>query len=57
MLLKYQILSKVRKKAKIRNQYIQAPHVPDPGHRMGKRQKHNKASHTREPIGQPFTRR
>ena len=32
---------------------IQSSTTPDPGHHVGKRQKHNKTPYTREPIGQP----
>ena len=33
---------------------IQSSTTPDPGHHIGKQQKYNKKSHTREPRGQPF---
>ena len=33
---------------------IQSSNTPDPGHHMGKSQKHKKTSHTREPIDSPF---
>ena len=33
---------------------IQSSTTPDPGHRIGKGQKHQKTQYTREPIGQPF---
>ena len=36
---------------------IQSSTTPDPGHHMGKCQKHKETSHTREPSGEPFPRR
>ena len=33
---------------------IESNTTPDPGHHMGKWQKHKKTSHTKEPSGQPF---
>ena len=36
---------------------IQANTTPDPGHYMGKCQKHKKTQHTREPRDQPFPSR
>ena len=51
-----QYLYKVRKKANIRNQYNQIPHIP-PGHHIEKWQKHKKTSHTREPRVQLFPSR
>ena len=36
---------------------MQSYTTPDPGHRMGKSQKHNKTSHTGEPRDQPFPSR
>ena len=44
---------KVRKKATIRNQYNQAPHLTQDTTWESKKA-HNKTSHTREPRGQPF---
>ena len=33
---------------------IQSSTTPDPGHHMGKRHKHEKTSHTRDPRDQPL---
>ena len=45
----------VRKKARMES--IQSNTTPDPGHRMGKCQKHKKTSNTRELRGQHFPKR